>query len=1698
MADVLIKKRQIEPLEITNTDIANDANISTGKLADGSLFIKSDGSVEFTASQSMGGNKLTDVGAPSDQNDAVRLIDLQNAASGIDIHDPVRIATSTNETLSGLQVLSGVTLADGDRVLVKSQTDQKENGLYIAHTSAWVRSTDADEDGELVNGTKVLVQAGDYAGSTFICTSQNPIDIGTDNITWIQDSQSILYSAGAGLTLSGTTFAVGTASSSRIKVNASNIDLATTGVTAGTYTKVTVDAYGRVTVGDNPNTLAGYGILDAYTQTQIGNFFNGTTSMTGYNKTTWDNTADKEITGISFNTGSGLLTLTTSDTTNFTQNLDGRYSLLSHTHALSDLTDTNISGPSLGQLLRYNTSSSAWENWSPNYISENQSITFTATGDVTGSDSGTTALSPTLTIGNKKVTYAKIQDVTASSLLGRYTASNGVVQEITLGTGLSLSATTGVLSAAGTGGTITSISAGAGMDFTTITSTGSIVLGSPSAITLASSNSVSSTTHTHAFVPGGTTSQYIDGTGALKAFPSIPQGTVTSVGVTVPDGFSVTGSPITTSGTVAISFATGYSLPSNADQDNWDDAYSGTIESISFNTSSGVLTLTPLEGNDITTNLDGRYIQGNQTITLSGDVTGSGTTAITTTIENKKVTYGKIQDVTSQSLLGRYAATDGTTQEVTLGTGLSLNSTTGELSATGTGGTVTSVAMSVPDIFTLTGSPITSSGTFAVALDTQVKNTVFSGPATGADSTPTFRVLVSDDIPSLSTSKITSGVFNTARLGSGTASASTYLTGTGWAAIPSIPQGTVTSVALTVPTGLTVTGSPITSSGTLALAYDTGYSIPTTAKQTSWDGKQDALNGTGFVKASGTTITYDNTDYVPTSRVITAGTGLTGGGDLSVDRTLTIDEDYSGFTNYYLKKNTVLVAWAAPDTSLASSLTPVGGQGSTVLDANNLNGASLFYSNQFTTNTPANLGMLFNSIGTTYGLQLFAGSTQAGEDLLYYRSTYNDGTNTSGGTWYQAASKTYVDSQITSLVTPTLQQVTNAGKETSTDVTIGKSTTTQISLGTPATGIEILTGGSGGWSRNVSIVSPDSTATKKIGSYFGSLGTGTTVTYSFWGVDGAGGAAPPSISTALRLYPDGSLWYGTPYVNASPATLFLTLGGSGNKIISSRTAAQTLSDISALYDTSVNLADWDTPASEAKAQFITGNIGVSENQMGLYIPYTTSGYGSEIAFRNDKFRFRTKEAGTWGDWLQVADRDWVTSQGYLSSFTETDPVWTSEKTNYYTKTLSDGRYLATTDTTVRSSPLGTGDADTIMNWFGYVSSAVTNLPISLGGLLLSNGIDAGHPRTQLFISGSGGDLYTRGGSSSSINSTWVGPFATQDYVTSQGYITSYTESDPIWTAAISANTNISGDWVFSGDKLTVPTTVQLPTGASGINLATGGLSGWLGRLSGNGDTVIASNAQQDYASGNWSQSSSAQVSVMIRLNHANGNLELYNAPVGAATASPTTFWGTAKTVATTDQLATDKYISADFNTSGALYPQVSTDTFDADTTSLNKHVFYCNLAFSTNVPTTGPLISFRASSGYGGQMQIQSGNSTYDRDNFQYRSTYSDGKGTWYRVASRQWVTDQDYLTEATAPKGSETWVANEIPSGTVNGTNKIFVLANTPVSGSVTVYLNGVALTPGAGNGYTISGSTITTTVAPIIGEDGTPDVIMCSYFKQ
>jgi len=83
------------------------------------------------------------------------------------------------------------------------------------------------------------------------------------------------------------------------------------------------------------------------------------------------------------------------------------------------------------------------------------------------------------------------------------------------------------------------------------------------------------------------------------------------------------------------------------------------------------------------------------------------------------------------------------------------------------GGTVTSVALSLPSIFSVTGSPITTSGTLGATFATQTARTVFAAPV-AANGTPSFRLLDAQDIPSLDAGKITTGTLPVSRGGTGT------------------------------------------------------------------------------------------------------------------------------------------------------------------------------------------------------------------------------------------------------------------------------------------------------------------------------------------------------------------------------------------------------------------------------------------------------------------------------------------------------------------------------------------------------------------------------------------------------------------------------------------------------------------------------------------------------------------------------------------------------------------------------------------------------------------------------------------------------------------------------------------------------------------------------------------------------------------
>ncbi len=98
---------------------------------------------------------------------------------------PVQAASTAALTLSGEQTVDGVALVTGDRILVKDQASNIDNGIYVVDTGDWERAKDADGPYDFVQGSMVLVYAGTTNGNKiFKCTSADTVDVGTDALTF--------------------------------------------------------------------------------------------------------------------------------------------------------------------------------------------------------------------------------------------------------------------------------------------------------------------------------------------------------------------------------------------------------------------------------------------------------------------------------------------------------------------------------------------------------------------------------------------------------------------------------------------------------------------------------------------------------------------------------------------------------------------------------------------------------------------------------------------------------------------------------------------------------------------------------------------------------------------------------------------------------------------------------------------------------------------------------------------------------------------------------------------------------------------------------------------------------------------------------------------------------------------------------------------------------------------------------------------------------------------------------------------------------------------------------------------------------------------------------------------------------------------------------------------------------------------------
>jgi len=173
------------------------------------------------------------------------------ARQGLDVKASVRVASvapvAIATALEAGDVIDGVTLAEGDRVLLKDQSTASENGIYVAVASgagAASRADDANTSAKVTTGMFTFVSEGTLNGDNgFVLTTNDTITLGTTGLTFVQFSGAGQVIAGDGLTKTGNTLnVVGTAD--RITANADSVDIASTYVGQSTITTL-----GTITTG---------------------------------------------------------------------------------------------------------------------------------------------------------------------------------------------------------------------------------------------------------------------------------------------------------------------------------------------------------------------------------------------------------------------------------------------------------------------------------------------------------------------------------------------------------------------------------------------------------------------------------------------------------------------------------------------------------------------------------------------------------------------------------------------------------------------------------------------------------------------------------------------------------------------------------------------------------------------------------------------------------------------------------------------------------------------------------------------------------------------------------------------------------------------------------------------------------------------------------------------------------------------------------------------------------------------------------------------------------------------------------------------------------------------------------------------------------------------------------------------------------
>jgi hypothetical protein len=722
---------------------------------------------------------------------------VDNAVQGFSPKQSVRAASTSQTTLSGLQTVDGVTLVAGNRVMIKNQTLSAENGIYLVSAGSWTRTTDMDSWTE-VPGAFVFVEEGStLADTAWVSTANQGGTLGTTAITWAQFNSAADITAGTGLTKVGNALSItniGTAGSyNNVTTNAqgqivsgSNVayitgnqtivlsgditgsgtnaiatSLSATGVVAGTYKSVTVDLKGRITSATNPTTLTGFGITDAQ---PLNAFLTSLTDSLLSNGIIVKNGTSALARSIVV--GSTKLSVTNANGTAGNPTLDVVESNIAINN-LGGTLGTNKGGTGLAaigtanQILGVNAGASGLEYKS---IIAGAGITLAqAAGSLTisASTGSVTSVSATgstgLVVGGSPITSSGTLTFTLSTELQALSglAALGIVTRTAAGTYVARSITSGagtitVTNPLGTAGNF-------GLDLTTVGTAGTYKSVTTDAFGRVTAGTNPTTLAGYGITDAVSTSQLgvangvatLNASGVLNS-SQIPASAITDTFVVASQAAQV--ALVAEVGDVAVRTDLNQSfilktLPASTFA-NWQVLLTPTSAVLSVNGQTGIVDVGSVTSVGLIAPVAGITVAGSP-ITSSGN--------FTLALAND---LASIENLSTFGIAVRTAADTWATRSLVAGAGISLTNAdgvAGNITIASSG--VTSVGLSLPNIFAVANSPVTSTGTLTASLNAQVINTVLAGPTFGPPTQPTFRTLglATNDINDVT---ITSAVAN--------------------------------------------------------------------------------------------------------------------------------------------------------------------------------------------------------------------------------------------------------------------------------------------------------------------------------------------------------------------------------------------------------------------------------------------------------------------------------------------------------------------------------------------------------------------------------------------------------------------------------------------------------------------------------------------------------------------------------------------------------------------------------------------------------------------------------------------------------------------------------------------------------------------------------------------------------------------------